>query len=359
MPEFGQQIRFCRSADGTRIAYAVSGSGPPLVWVQHWVHHLEFDLRNPIWRGWLSALASGRTLIRFDWRGCGLSDRTVDFSIDAQKRDLEAVIDAAGIDRFALFGMAGAGSGLAMAYTAEHPDKVAGLVLQEPHAMARLAGQPGAQQVAEANARLKVIEIGWANDTPAYRDFFTALHIPDASPAQISAYNQLLRQTTNADNAVKLLRSFWSADFIDVARRVSRPTIVFHARGDSVIPFEQGRQLAAIVPRAEFVPLESKNHLLLNTEPAWPSFVETLNRFLSLTLADYAHLDVGSLTSRERDVLDLLARGADNNAIASSLRISEKTVRNHVSAIFGKLGVSSRAEAVAKARDASMVRKSG
>jgi pimeloyl-ACP methyl ester carboxylesterase/DNA-binding CsgD family transcriptional regulator len=358
MPEFSQQIRFCKSADGTRIAYAVSGSGPAVVWVQHWVHHHEFDLRNPIWRGWLSALASGRTLIRFDWRGCGLSDRTVDFSMDALKQDLEAVIDAAAIDRCALFGMAGAGSGIAMTYTAEHPDKVAGLVLQEPHVTARLAGQPSAQQVAEANARLKVIEIGWANDTPAYRDFFTALHIPDASPAQTSAYNQLLRQTTNADNALKLLRSFWSADFIEVAKRVARPTIVFHARGDSVIPFEQGRQLAGIIPGAEFVPLQSKNHLLLNTEPAWSSFVQALNQFLSLNLADDAHLDFGTLTSRERDVLALLARGSDNNAIASSLRISEKTVRNHVSAIFGKLGVSSRAEAVAKARDASIFRRS-
>ena len=352
MPEFSQHIRFCRSADGTRIAYAISGSGPYLVWVQHWVHHLEFDLHNPIWQGWLSALSHGRTLVRFDWRGCGLSDREVPFSVDTLIQDLEAVIDAVGIERCGLFGMAGAGSGIAMAYAVRHPEKVACLVLQEAHTAGRLAARSDSQKLAEASARLKVIEIGWSNDTPAYRDFFTALHIPEASPAQAAAYNGLVRQTTDASNATQLLQTFWTADFADIAGQVSCPTLVFHARGDGVISFEQGRQLAGLIPDARFVPLESKNHLLLNTEAAWPGYMEMLNRFLSERLTDNSRPDFESLTARERDVLALLARGLDNRRIASSLRISEKTVRNHVSTIFGKLGVSSRAEAVAKARDA-------
>jgi pimeloyl-ACP methyl ester carboxylesterase/DNA-binding CsgD family transcriptional regulator len=358
MAAFGQQVRFCRSADGTRIAYAVSGSGPCLVWVQHWVHHLQFDPDSRVWSGWLSELARGRTLIRFDWRGCGLSDRAVAFSMTALIQDLEAVIEAAGAERFALFGMAGAGSGMAMHYVAEHPERVTCIVLQEPHATGRLAGQIGSPQIAEANARLKVIEMGWANDTPAYRDFFTALHIPDASSEQISAYNELLRQTTSADNASNLLQTFWNADFTEIAEKVTCPTIIFHARADGVIPFEQGRKLAGRIAQAEFVPLESKNHLLMNTEAVWPNYIETLNRFLNRHITEGRQLDFTTITARERDVLALVAQGADNNSIAASLRISEKTVRNHVSSILAKLGVSSRAEAVARARDASALQRS-
>jgi pimeloyl-ACP methyl ester carboxylesterase/DNA-binding CsgD family transcriptional regulator len=353
MSEFSQQIRFCKSADGTRLAYAVGGSGPCLVWVQHWVHHLQFDLESPIWRGWLAALASGRTLVRFDWRGCGLSDSSAEFSLDRFIEDLEAVIEAAGIEHCGLFGMAGAGSGIAMAYAARHPEKITCLALHEAHSKARLAGEPNAEQRAEADARPKVIEMGWGDNTPAYHDFFTALHIPDATPAQAFAYNQLSRQTTHGTNAVKLLRTFWSADFTDVAGRVSCPAILFHARGESVIRFEEGRRLAALIPNAEFVPLESKNHLLLNTEPVWPGFIDRLNRFLAQNLAGHADVDFGRLTARERDVLALVAQGRDNNGIASALQISEKTVRNHVSAIFAKLNIGSRAEAVARARGAS------
>ena len=355
MAEFAQQIRFCKSADGSRIAYALGGSGPYLVWVQHWVHHLELDLQNPVWRGWLPTLARGRTLVRFDWRGCGLSDRVASVSLDFLVANLESVIDTAGIQRCALFGMAGAGSGIAMTYASRHPEKVDCLILQEAHVKGRLAGEPDQQQIAEAAARLKLIEIGWSDDTPAYRDFFSALHIPAATPVQASAYNRLIRQTTDGATAIKLLQTFWQADFADVARRVACPTIIFHAREDDVIPFDQGRQLAGLIPNAEFVPLESKNHLLLNTERAWPAFVEKLNGFLRTELTHGATpAEIARLTNRQRVVLTMLARGAPNKEIATSLGISEKTVRNHVSAIFSTLNVGSRAEAVARARDAGM-----
>jgi pimeloyl-ACP methyl ester carboxylesterase len=155
-----QQIRFCTSRDGTSIAYATCGAGPPLVWVQHWMHHLKFDLDNVIWRPWLELLARHHTLVRFDWRGCGLSDRNgVDFAFENVVDDLEAVIDAAGIERFALFGMAGAGSGIAMSYAVRHPERVARLVLHEPHTMGRMVGSLALEAVQEADARLKVIEL--------------------------------------------------------------------------------------------------------------------------------------------------------------------------------------------------------
>lgn len=348
----GQQIRFCISRDGTRIAYAISGSGPALVWVQHWVHHVELDCESPIWRPYLALLSSHNTLIRFDWRGCGLSDREgVAFSFENYVADLEAVIAAAGVERFALFGMAGAGAGISMSFAARHPEHVTGLILQEAHTRGRLAGHQTSDRMAEAQARLKVIELGWPNETPAYGQFFTALHMPDASAGHMQAYNDLLRRATSPNNGIRLLKTFWEADVSGIAPQVRCPTLVVHSRFDSVIPFDEGRQVAALIPTARFVPLDSRNHILLATESAWPQFADTVEEFLA-GLADKPALAVlDQLTPREREVLNVLAQGLDNSEIAARLKISEKTARNHVSIIFGKLGVTSRAQAVALARD--------
>jgi pimeloyl-ACP methyl ester carboxylesterase/DNA-binding CsgD family transcriptional regulator len=355
MERAGQQIRFCKSEDGTRIAYAVSGSGPPLVWVQHWVHHLELDCDNLIWRPWLAWLSRRHTLIRFDWRGCGLSDREgVEFTFDHYVADLEAVVAAAGIERFALYGMAGAGAGIAMTIAVRRPERVPRLVLQEAHTRGRLAGNPSSERLLEAQARLKVIELGWPNDTPAYGQFFTALHVPDASAAHLQAYNDLLRKVTSPHNGVQLLKSFWEADVADIVPQVRCPTLVFHSRHDSVIPFDEGRKVAALINDARFVPLDSRNHLLLGTEPAWPQFTTALDEFLSGPAARPAAAVLEQLTPREREVLEVLAHGLDNSQIAARLKISEKTARNHVSIVFSKLGVTSRAQAVALARDAGL-----
>jgi pimeloyl-ACP methyl ester carboxylesterase/DNA-binding CsgD family transcriptional regulator len=353
MHKVAQPIQFCKSRDGTRIAYAVSGDGPPLVWVQHWIHHLELDWGSVIWRPWLSMLARRHTVIRYDWRGCGLSDRDPwGFSLEKHSADLEAVVEAAGVERFALFGMAGTGSGIAMRFAVDHPDRVACLVLQESHMKGRIAGDATVEQREEAQARLKVIELGWPNDTPAYGRFFTALHIPDASAAQIQEYNGLLRQATSPGNASQLLRTFWGADFSEIVPQVCSPTVVFHATGDSVIPFAEGRKVAALISGARFVPLDSQNHLLLETEAAWSPFIGAFDDFLAANFPNQSRSSIDQLTARERELLELLAQGASNSAIAERLKISEKTVRNHVSTIFNKLEVNSRAEAIVLAREA-------
>jgi pimeloyl-ACP methyl ester carboxylesterase/DNA-binding CsgD family transcriptional regulator len=319
------------------------------------VHSLELDWINPIWRPWLAWLTRHYTVIRYDWRGCGLSDRDhVDFSFDNYVADLEAVVQATEIERFALFGMAGTGGGISMTYAARWPDRVACLILQECHTKGRLAGSPTPEQAQEQQARLKVIELGWPNDTPAYGQFYTALHIPDASATQMRAYNELLRKTTSPEHAVRLLQTFWRADVSNVIPRVRCPTLVFHARRDSVIEFDEGRKVAALIPNAQFVPLESQNHLLLETEAAWPPFVRAFDEFLATNLHASGVTSLDDLTAREREVLGMLAQGLDNRRIAAHLKISEKTVRNHVSIIFSKIGATSRAQAVAVARDAGL-----
>jgi pimeloyl-ACP methyl ester carboxylesterase len=349
-----EQIRFCTSRDGTRIAYTICGDGPPLLWIGHWIRHLKFDWDNLVWRPWLSLLTRRHCVIRYDWRGCGLSDRSaVEFSLQKHVEDCEAVVDAAGLKQFVLFGTAGGGT-MAIDYAVRHPEHVTQLVLLGCQTRGRIARGQTAAQIEEAETRLKVIEIGWPNETPAYGQFFTSLHMPDASVEQMRSYNDLLRMTTSATNTVKLLRSYWEADVHDLVPRVRCPTLVSHARQDAIIPFEEGRLVAGLLPGARFVPLESRNHVLLATEPAWQSFVDALEDFLPARPA--AALD--ELTAREREVLEVVAQGLDNGGIAARLKISDKTVRNHVSIIFSKLGVTSRAQAVAFARDAGLGRKS-
>lgn len=354
MSQFRQKIRFCASADGTRIAYATCGSGPPLVWVQFWTHHLENDWDSPVWAPWLSLLAKHHTLVRYDWRGCGLSDRErVKFSFDKYAEDLEAVIAAAGLDRFALFGMSGSGSAVAMTYAVQHPGRVTHLVLFGCNTRGPLGDSPTAEQKAEAQARLKVFELGWPNENPGYGQFFAAMHIPDATMEQSRSYNDLLRRTTSPANAVSLISTFNCLNVQDIVPKVTCPTLVLHSRGDPIISFDQGREVAALIPGARLVPLESRNRVVLETEPAWQQLVGALSDFLPVDPADRGTMPLlDDLTAREREILEVVAEGLDNHEIAARLDISEKTVRNHVSTIFSKLQLKSRAQAVAFARDA-------
>ena len=360
MAHSAQQIRFCTSRDGARIAYATCGAGPPLVWAAHWVHHLNFDWDSPIWGPWISFLTRRHTLVRYDLRGCGLSDRDgIEFSFDKLFEDLEAVIEAAGLDTFAYFGMA-FGAAMGMTFTVRHPGRVTHLVLYATTARNRLTRGITPDQMEKELAELTVIERGWQHENPAYGHFFASLHIPDATAEQTRAYNELLRQTTSPANAVSLLRTFWGYDLEEVVPQVRCPTLVLHPRGNAIIPFDEGRNVAALIPGARFVPLDTRNFILLEQEPEWARFVAEVEDFLPAALATSAGaMDelLQDLTAREHDVLELVAQGLDNSTIGARLGITERTVRNHVSTIFSKLGASSRAQVIVRAREAGFGRK--
>lgn len=353
MHELKQTIRFCTSIDGARIAYATMGKGPPLVWGPHFLTHLEFDLRSPVWRPWLVELSRHNTFIRYDGRGCGLSDRDVaDFSFDTSVADLTAVVDAARLDRFALFGTS-QGSAAAIAYAAQHPERVTQLAIYGGYARGPMKRNPTPEQVRAARAALELVELGWGLENPAYRQMFTSIFIPDATPAQAAWFNEQERTCATPATAARLIASFGPIDVTDLAPKAQCPTLVLHVRSDSRVPFDEGRMVASLIPGARFVPLEGRNHVLLEGEPAFTQMFSALHDFLHAG-ADRA--GAGSafreLTSREREILELIAHGLDNDAIAARLGLSEKTVRNNITRIFDKLGVPTRAQAIVCAREA-------
>lgn len=327
------------------------------MWVAHFVHHLNFDWDSPVWWPWISALAKRHTLIRYDFRGTGLSDRSgVEFTFEKLVEDFEAVVNASGVRNFALLAMSG-GARIVLPFAVQNPDRVSRLVLYGTSPAGPLTAKAPPERVENMQVQLKAFELGWPQDIPGFGTFLTSLHIPDATAEQARSFNELLRLTTSAANAVALLRTLVESDMQDLLPNLRCPTLVFHSRQSAVLPFDDGRRVAALVPDARFVPLESRNHILLGTEPAWKQFVYELDEFLPCTSHDGATESFDELTARERDVVELLAHGMSNADISVRLKISAKTVRNHVSAVLGKLGANSRAQAVAVARDAGYGRR--
>lgn len=231
------QIRFCTSADGARLAYAVHGSGIPLVRVATWLTHLESDWDSPVWQHWVRRLGETHTVLRYDERGCGLSDPGVGtLSVDTWVSDLEAVVDAAGVERFDLLGVS-QGAAIAVAYAARHPERVSRMVLYGGYARGRrLRGQQD-----QEDALVAAIRAGWTTRDPAFRHVFSMLFLPDGSPEQMAWYDELLRATTSVDSAVALFRARGAVDAADSASAITAPTLVIHARGDRVVPLEEGR----------------------------------------------------------------------------------------------------------------------
>ena len=353
-----QTIRFIKSADGTRLAVATSGNGTPLVKSANWLSHLEFDWQSPVWRHWFRFLSADRQLIRFDPRGCGLSDwDAADLSHAAQVADLEAIVDASELQTFPLLGVSQGGAAC-IEYAVRHPERVSQLVLYGCYSEGW--AQRGDESRRHGEALIELIRQGWGQENPAFRQLFASLFIPDATTEQVRWFADLMRTTTQPEIAARILESFGAINVRALLPKVKVPTIVVHARGDARIPFEQGRLLAAEIPNASFVGLESRNHILTETEPAWARFCETFNEFMGISPAQSlgkppAAVDLAELTARENAVLRLVAQGASNGDIARRLFISEKTVRNHLTNIFEKLGVDSRARAVVVARDRGVV----
>jgi class 3 adenylate cyclase/pimeloyl-ACP methyl ester carboxylesterase len=276
-----QEIRFCTAPDGVQLAYSMIGQGPPMIKTGNWMTHLEFDLESPIWRHLYRELAKGHTLVRYDARGNGLSDRTVDeISFDAFVGDLEAVADAAGIARFALLGIS-QGCAVSIAYAVRHPERVSHLILYGGYALGWKKGTRTAAEKEEAAAMLTLIRLGWGQENPAFRQLFTSRFMPGATKEQADWFNELQRMTVSAYVAVRIREANGETDVTALLPRVSVPTLVLHARDDGQVPFEAGRRMAAGIPAARFVALQGRNHLFLETEPAFSQFLEHTRTFLA------------------------------------------------------------------------------
>ena len=344
----GQRIGFCTAPDGVRIAYATSGGGPgrPLVRVATWLTHLEYDAR--VYAHWLAELGADRTYLRYDLRGCGLSDRDVaDLSLEAKVADLEAVINAAQVDQVDLLGVSGGGP-VAIAYAHRHPHRVAHLVLYGSYARGRALRGVGSRQADEEAMFLSLTRAGWGGGHPAFRRVFTNLFMPDASESEVDAYEEMQQLSASADAASAIRQTSYHTDVSAAAAELTVPTLVLHVRDDAVAPFEEGRRLAGLIPRAEFVPIEGRNHILGPDDPAWSVFVAELRRFLA-TAATPRERVLDRLTRRERDVLERVAAGEDNERIAAGLALSVRTVERHLSNIYLKLGVTGKAARAAVA----------
>lgn len=345
-----QQIRFCQSHDGVRLAYGVAGSGPVLIKAATWLSHLEYDWESPVWSHLLRSLSSRYTFVRYDERGCGLSDWDVeDLGFEAWVQDLETVVDAVGAKRFALLGIS-QGASIAVAYQARHPERVSHLLLHGGYARGRLMRSTTQAQRDEAELHCKLAELGWGKQDPAFRQFFTTQFIPGGTPDQHRWFNELERISTSPENAGRFMREFGSIDVTSLLPQVDCPTLVLHSKRDARVPFEEGRLIATSIPNARFAPVDSRNHLLLEHEPGWKRWLEEATSFLP-SASGSGDPAFAALTDRQEGLLDLMAQGRDNAQIAATLGLSEKSVRNHITSIFSKLEVETRAQAIVLARE--------
>jgi pimeloyl-ACP methyl ester carboxylesterase/DNA-binding CsgD family transcriptional regulator len=353
-----QQIRFCTSSDGVKLAYALSGEGPPLAMCAPWLTHLEHQWRSLAWRPWLEAFSQEHRLLRYDSRGCGLSDRDVaDLSFESWVRDFECVVEAAGFERFALLG-ACQGGPTAIEYAARHPERVSHLVLYGTHARGRAKRVNSPQQVEKGRVLLEMTKLGWGDENHAFLQAWASQFQPGGTLEHLRSWSEQQRAATSAEMAVRLMETGWNIDVTQAARRIRCPVLVVQAERDVVAPIEEARLMAGLIPNCRFVVVDSQNHMPLADEPAWPGLVAEVRSFLAEPVAAPGNgrksLPLGDLSPRERSVLEGIARGLDNAQIAASLGLSEKTVRNHITRVFNKIGVQQRYQAIILAREAGL-----
>jgi pimeloyl-ACP methyl ester carboxylesterase/DNA-binding winged helix-turn-helix (wHTH) protein len=282
-PEFSdapdQEIRYLTASDGIRIAYTVGGDGPPLVRAVDWINHLDFEWKNPFLRHWFSEIMRHNTFLRYDQRGSGLSDwNIVDFSFERSVQDFEELIEATGFDKFSIMGSCQGGA-IAISYAVRHPERISKLILVGAFA----SGWPsqGGMAMEQFNAMLTLIRLGWGRDNPAFRQLWTTLFRPDASPEEIEWMNELQRITSSPENAARMLAEFPKVNVVDQLPKVTCPTLVIHSREDAVVPVQEGRLIASRIRGSRFVELPSPSHQVDPGKPAWNEFVEEFSRFLS------------------------------------------------------------------------------
>jgi pimeloyl-ACP methyl ester carboxylesterase/DNA-binding CsgD family transcriptional regulator len=349
VPTIRQHIRYVTAADGARLAWAEAGTGPTLVKAANWLTHLEYEWESPVWKHWIQFFSSHFRFVRSDERGCGLSEwRRGTLAVDQWTEDLESVIAAVRpAEPITLLGISQGGAAC-INYAVRHPDRVARIILYGAYARGAFCrGMPLKESAYRAMIDLARVE--WGSDNPTFRQVFTSRFIPEATPQQVTWFNDLCLKTTSGEIAATLFEARGSMDVTGLLPQVRTPTLVIHARDDAICPVQEGRLLAAAIPDAEFVELDSRNHILLEHEPAWRRFQDAVLAFTGVQAG--GHDVFAALSTRERQVLGLMTEGLSNAEIAERLAISEKTVRNHASNIFDKLGVWSRAQAIVFARD--------
>ena len=342
-----QQIRFCKSSDGVSIAYASVGNGPPLIKAANWLSHLEYDWNSPVWRHWITELSRDHTFIRYDERGCGLSERNVeDYSLEAWVRDLEAVVEASKIDRFVLLGISQGGP-IAIAYASRHPEKVSHLILYGSYAAGVRRRDVSEKVLEEAEVFLQLIKVGWGRDHSAFRQVFTSLFIPEATSEQGRWFNELQRISSSPESAARMMSAFYDLDVREQATVLTVPTLVLHAEGDLRIPFDEGRRLAALIPESRFVPLSGRNHILMRNEPAWPRFLAEIRNFLGVPHGEQrtllSHASDAQLTRaiepRWREISALFERAvslktSERNELLA--RIEDSDLRGQIESLLEK-----------------------
>ena len=342
-----QRIRYLRTPDGVRLAWAEAGTGPVMIKAANWLTHLEYEWESPVWRHWIHFFSDHFRFVRYDERGCGMTDaKTGDLSLERWVEDLEDVIEAANPQApFALLGISQGGP-ICVAYAVKHPERVSHLVLYGAYARGAFQrGDPDRESF--YRAMVDLVRLEWGSDNPTFRQVFTSRFIPGGTDEQLGWFNDLCRKTLTPQIAAQLLESRGMLDVTALLGEIRTPTLVLHARGDVVAPIAEGHILAAGIPGAQFIELDSKNHILLEHEPAWDRFCDEVQEFIGLKrMASDENHAFDSLSTREREVLALITQGLGNAQIAQRLSISEKTVRNHVSNLFDKLGVWTRAQAI-------------
>jgi pimeloyl-ACP methyl ester carboxylesterase/DNA-binding CsgD family transcriptional regulator len=345
-----QRIHYVTAPDGLRLAWAEAGAGPPLVKAANWLTHLEDEWHSPVWQHWMRFFSSHFRFIRFDERGCGMSGWSVsDLSIEQWVDDLESVIEAAHPEGpLTLVGIS-QGAATCVKYAVRHPERVGKLVLYGGYARGWAYREPLVGRTYQATADL--VRVGWGVENPTFRQLFTSRFFPGGTPQQLQWFNDLCRKTTTGEIAATLLEARAVVDVRDELSRITVPTLIMHANKDEVQPIEEGRLLAAGIPGAEFIELDSRNHVLLEHEPAWRRFCDEFLEFTQARPASVEDPAFGTLSARERQILTLISGGLSNAEIAGRLAISEKTVRNHTSNVFDKLGVWTRAQAIVFARE--------